>query len=80
VFNELTKLFSRKSQERRHSQNGNELVPGIGMEISLNGLLFATITPPATPEFDVIMEIASRKIRLRLHTARSGTINMCSTL
>jgi hypothetical protein len=86
LFNELTKLFSGKQKERRHSprkkarfniswiKNGNELVPGLGMEIQLNGLLFATNTAPGVPDFDIIMELGSRKIRTRLHTARSGTI------
>lgn len=86
MFNELTKLFSGKQKERRHSprkkarfniswiKNGNELVPGLGMEIQLNGLLFATNTAPGVPDFDIIMELGSRKIRTRLHTARSGTI------
>jgi len=86
LFNELTKLFSGKQKERRHSprkkvrfniswvRNGNELIPGIGMEISLNGLLFATKSPPGVPDFDIIMEIGSRKIRTRLKTARSGSI------
>jgi hypothetical protein len=86
LFNELTKLFSGKQKERRHSprkkarfniswiKNGNELVPGLGMEIQLNGLLFATKTAPGVPDFDIIMELGSRKIRTRLHTARSGTI------
>jgi hypothetical protein len=86
LFNELTKLFSGKQKERRHSprkkarfniswvKNGNELVPGLGMEIQLNGLLFATKSPPGVPDFDIIMELGSRKIRTRLHTARSGTI------
>jgi hypothetical protein len=86
LFNELTKLFSGKQKERRHSprkkvrfniswiKNGNELIPGIGMEIQLNGLLFATKTAPGVPDFDIIMELGSRKIRTRLHTARSGTI------
>jgi len=86
LFNELTKLFSGKQKERRHSprkkarfniswvKNGTELVPGIGTEISLNGLLMATKSPPGVPDFDIIMELGSRKIRTRLHTARSGTI------
>ena len=86
MFNELTKLFSGKQKERRHSprkkarfniswvKNGNELIPGVGMEISLNGCLLATKTPPGVPDFDIIMEIGGRKIRTRLHTARSGTI------
>ena len=86
MFNELTKLFSGQRKERRHSprkkarfniswvKNGNELVPGIGMEISLNGCLLATNTPPGVPEFEIIMELDRRKIRCRLKTARSGTI------
>jgi hypothetical protein len=86
LFNELTKLFSGKQKERRHSprkkarfniswvKNGNELVPGIGMEISLNGCLLATKSPPGVPDFDVIMELERRKIRCRLKTARSGSI------
>lgn len=86
MFNELTKLFSGKQKERRHSprkkarfniswvKNGTELIPGLGMEISLNGCLLATKTPPGVPEFDIIMELENRKIRCRLKTARSGTI------
>jgi hypothetical protein len=86
LFNELTKLFSGKQKERRHSprkkarfniswiKNGNELVPGLGMEISLNGCLLATKSPPGVPDFDIIMELGGRKIRCRLKTARSGTI------
>ncbi len=86
MFNELTKLFSGQRKERRHSprkkvrfnlswiKGPNELMPGIGMEISLNGCLWATKTPPGVPDFDCIMDIERRKIRLRLKTARSGTI------
>jgi hypothetical protein len=86
LFNELTKLFSGKQKERRHSprkkarfniswiKNGNEPIAGIGMEISLNGLLWATKQPPGVPDFDIIMDLNGRKIRTRLHTARSGTI------
>jgi len=86
LFNELTKLFSGQRKERRHSprkkarfniswiKNGNELMPGVGMEISLNGLLFATKTPPGVPDFDIIMDIGGHKIRTRLHTARSGSV------
>jgi hypothetical protein len=86
LFNELTKLFSGQRKERRHSprkkvrfniswvKGVNEFMPGVGMEISLNGCLWATKTPPNTPDFDCIMDIGGRKIRLRLKTARSGTI------
>ncbi len=86
MFNELTKLFSGQKKERRHSprkkvrfniawiKGPNELMPGVGMEISLNGCLWATKTPPGTPDYDCIMDIERRKIRLRLKTVRSGTI------
>ena len=85
MFNELTKLFSGQRKERRHSPRkkvrfniawvkGKELIAGLGMEISLNGCLLAMKAPPDTPDFDVIMEIERRKIRLRLKTARKGTI------
>jgi hypothetical protein len=86
LFNELTKLFSGERKERRHSprkkarfnvawvKDGKELIPGMGMEISLNGCLFATKQPPTTQDFDVIMELEHRKIRTRLKTARKGTI------
>ena len=86
LFNELTKLFSGERKERRHSprkkarfnvawvKDGKELIPGMGMEISLNGCLFATKQPPAAADFDVIMELEHRKIRTRLKTARKGTI------
>jgi len=86
LFNELTKLFSGQRKERRQFprkkvrfsiswiKGPNELMPGIGMEISLNGCLWATRTPPGTPDYDCIMDIERRKIRLRLKTARSGTI------
>jgi len=89
LFNELTKLFSGQRKERRHSPRkkarfniswikstpaGNELMPGVGMEMSLNGLLFATKNGPGVPDFDIVMEIGGRKIRTRLHVARSGSI------
>ena len=87
MFNELSKMFGGKQQkERRHSprkkgrfnvswvKNGTELVAGLGMEISLNGMLFATQNAPDAPDFDIVMELGSRKIRTRLHTARKGAI------
>ena len=85
MFNELTKLFSGQKKERRQFPRkkvrfniawvkGKELIPGIGMEISQSGCLLATKNPPDTPDFDVVMEIERRKIRLRLKTARKGTI------
>ena len=90
MFNELTKLFSGQRKERRQfprkkarfniswvrtSPSGNsELIPGVGMEIQLNGCLIATKTPPPGPDFDVVMELERHKLRLRLKTVRTGTI------
>ncbi len=86
MFNELSKLFSPKQKERRHSPRKKvkftlqwikgpaEYIPGIVTEMSLNGLLFATKVPPTEKSFDVILDIGTRKIRLRLNVARSGSI------
>ncbi len=86
MFNELTKLFNTKQKERRHSPRKKvrftaqwvkgpaEYIPGIVTEMSLNGLLLVTKTPPTAKQFDVIVDIGTRKIRLRLNAVRSGTI------
>jgi hypothetical protein len=84
LFNELTKLFSGQKKERRHSPRkkvrfniawikGKEMIPGIGMEISLNGCLVAFKSPPESSDFDIVMDIG-RKVRCRLKTARKGTL------
>lgn len=87
LFNELTKLFSGQKKERRHSPRKKvrfnlvwiamtgEQMPGVGMEMSLNGCLIATKNPPPTPTFDTVMDIGNRKMRIRLKTARSGPVN-----
>ncbi len=86
MFNELTKLFSTKQKERRHSPRKKvrfnlqwikgpaEYVPGIVTEMSLNGMLFATKSAPPDKQFDVVLDIGTRKVRLRLNVARSGTV------
>jgi hypothetical protein len=86
VFNELAKMFGSSKKERRHSPRKkvkfplvwltpyNEQIAAVGMEMSLNGCLMATKQAPMTPAFDTIVDLGSRKIRLRLNTARSGTI------
>jgi hypothetical protein len=85
MFNELAKMFSGQRKERRHSPrkkarfsfvwlNGTEQVSGIGMEMSLNGCLIALKQAPSRPAFDVVLDLEKRKIRVRLNTARSGTI------
>jgi hypothetical protein len=86
LFNELTKLFNAKPKERRHSPRKKvrfnlqwvkgpaEYVPGKVTEMSLSGLLFATKIPPTEKQFDVILDIGTRKVRLRLSAVRSGQI------
>ena len=86
MFNELTKLFNAKQKERRHSPRKKvrfnlqwvkgpaEYVPGKVTEMSLNGLLFATKVPPPDKQFDVILDIGTRKVRLRLNAVRSGQV------
>ena len=44
------------------------------MEISLNGILFATQIPPDVPDFDIIMELGTRKIRTRSIRLSNGSI------
>ncbi len=85
MFNELTKLFNAKQKDRRHSARKKvrftamwikgpaEFIPGLVTELSLNGLLFATkVAPPE--QFDCVVDIGTRKIRLRLSTKRGGTV------
>ncbi len=86
MFNELTKLFNAKSKERRHSPRKKvrfnlqwikgpaEYIPGRVTEMSLNGLMFATKVAPTDKQFDVIVDIGTRKVRLRLNAVRSGQI------
>jgi hypothetical protein len=86
LFNELTKLFNAKSKERRHSPRKKvrfnlqwikgpaEYGPGRVTEMSLNGLMFVTKIPPTDKQFDVIVDIGTRKVRLRLNAVRSGQI------
>jgi len=86
LFNELTKLFNAKPKERRQFPRKKvrfnlqwikgpaEYIPGKVTEMSQNGLLFATKIAPTEKQFDVILDIGTRKIRLRLNVARSGIV------
>ncbi len=86
MFNELTKLLSSKPKERRHYPRKKvrfnmqwikgpaDYVPGIVTEMSQNGLLAATKVAPANKQFDCVVDIGTRKIRLRLNVVRSGQI------
>jgi hypothetical protein len=68
VLDGLAKLFAGRRKERRHSPRqqvrftlsvlkGGERIPGIGLEISLNGCLIATQEPPAAArdDYDVLV-------------------------
>lgn len=85
MLNELAKFLSGKKGERRASERrkvryaiswlkGDQATPGVGMELSQTGLLFATKTAPQMPVFDVIMELRTKRIRARLLSVRTGTI------
>ncbi len=86
MFNELTKLLNSKPKERRASprkkvrfnlqwiKSPAEYIPGRVTEMSLTGLMFATKIPPTDKQFDVIVDIGTRKVRLRLKAVRSGQI------
>ncbi len=86
MFNELTKLLSNKPKERRRAPRKKvrfnlqwvkgpaEYIPGRVTEMSLTGLMFATKVPPTEKQFDVILDIGTRKVRLRLQVVRSGQI------
>jgi len=82
MLNELFRWMSDKKTDRRASDRkrvqfpvgqirGDEIVSGIGTEISLNGLFFATKSKPPTPSFNVVMDVAGKRIRCRLATVRT---------
>jgi hypothetical protein len=87
LFNELTKLLSKQPKERRRAPRKKvrfnlqwikgpaEYIPGRVTEMSLTGLMFATKVAPADKQFDVILDIGTRKVRLRLNVVRSGQIS-----
>ncbi len=82
MLNELFRWMADKKTDRRASDRkrvqfpiglirGDEIVSGVGTEISLNGLFFATKTKPPTPSFNVVMDVAGKRIRARLSTVRT---------
>jgi len=82
MLNELFRWMSDKKTDRRMTDRkrvqfpiglirGDEIVSGVGTEISLNGLFFATKTKPPTPSFNVVMDVAGKRIRARLQTVRT---------
>jgi len=81
MLNEIFRWMSDRKTDRRTADRkriqfaigwlrGDETVSGVGMEISLNGLAFATKTKPSTPSFNVVMDVAGKRIKARLATVR----------
>ncbi len=84
MLNELFRWMSDKKTDRRDTERkrvqfpigmirGDEIVSGVGTEISLNGLLFATKKKPPSPSFNVVMDVAGKRIKARLSTVRTET-------
>jgi hypothetical protein len=82
MLNEIVRWMSERKNDRRTAdrkkvqfavnwQRGNESVAGVGTEISLNGLAFATKTAPPTPSFNVAIDLGGRRFRARLSTVRT---------
>ena len=80
----LAKMFSGRRKERRHSLrqnvrftlvvvNGAEEIPGIGIDMSLNGCLIATQRPPSGSSLDAILDIGNRKVPVHLNAVHTGT-------
>jgi len=85
LLNALVKSLSGRPAERRAGKRvrkkypiawirGTELVAAAGLEIGETGLLFATRTPPPGSKVDVVVDIETRRIRVRLTITRSGPI------
>lgn len=85
MLNEIVRWMSDRKTDRRTADRkkvqfsiawirGEEMVPGVGTEISLNGLAFATKVAPTTPSFNVIFDLASRRFKARLTTVRSENL------
>jgi hypothetical protein len=85
MLNELVKRLTARGGERREAERfrkrypmawlrGNTLVPGMGVEISVKGILFATKESPAGDHVDVAMDLNGRRVRARLSIARKGVM------
>jgi hypothetical protein len=86
VFNKLAGMLSGQPKERRKFPRkkmrfdlvwlkGGAEFPGIGTELSEGGCLIMTQDPPPT-DFDAILDLGRRRIRMRLHTVRSGPLTI----
>lgn len=86
MLNEIARWMSDRKTDRRTAdrkklqftvnwQRGNELVPGIGTEISLNGLAFATKTSPPATSFNAVIDLNHRRFKARLLTVRTEKLS-----
>jgi hypothetical protein len=85
MLNELVRRLSgthdRREAERVRKRypmawlRGGTLVPGMGLEISEKGILFATKeAPPKSDTLDVALDLDGRRVRARVTIARQGTM------
>jgi hypothetical protein len=81
LFSKLTGRHDRREAERVRKRypiawlRGGTLVPGMGLEISEKGILFATKeAPPKAETLDVALDLDGRRVRARITVARTGTM------
>jgi len=84
MLNELFRWMAdkkdRRATDRKRVQfpigliRGDEILSGVGTEISLNGLFFASKSKPTTTSFNVMMDVAGKRIRARLATVRTESV------
>jgi hypothetical protein len=85
LFNELLKRLGSRKSERRSADRvrrrypiawvkDGTLVPGLGLEISEKGILFATKESPPGTHADVALDLHGRRVRARLKIVRKGAM------
>jgi hypothetical protein len=85
MLNELVKRLGAGKSDRRGAarvrkryemawEREGALVPGVGLEISEKGLLFATREAPAGARVDVAIDLHGHRLRARVKVARHGVI------
>lgn len=78
----LSRVGDRRQYKRRAGAyhlwwqyEADKVKPGIGMEISANGLVFIIQEPIPTPEFTLVCRIRDRKIPIRVRTVRDDIVD-----
>lgn len=85
MLNELVRRISAGKSERRGAERVRKrfpiawlhrgaLAPGLGLEISEKGVLFAAREAPPGPSVDVALDLGARRVRARLSIARQGSM------